>query len=126
MTIWPWTRGSRPLPETMANCEPWPTISIVVPSFNQGPFLEQCIRSVLLQEYAHLELIVVDGGSTDDSIEIIERYDPWLKCWVSEPDAGPAQELNTGFRHASGDILGFLNVDHFYLSGCVARSAEQF
>ena len=126
MTIWPWTRGSRPLPEKMPDGQPWPLISIVTPSFNQGQFLEQAIRSVLLQGYPRLELIVVDGGSTDGSVETIAQYETWLKHWVSERDAGPASALNKGFAFASGDILGFLNADDFYLPGCFARVAEEF
>lgn len=126
MTIWPWTRASSRLPETMPDGKPWPLISIVTPSYNQGPFLEQCIRSVLLQGYPNLELIVVDGGSTDESLSVIEQYNSWIKYWVSEKDAGPASALNKGFRYASGEILAFLNADDFYLPGCLATIAEEF
>ncbi|NJD34699.1 MAG: glycosyltransferase [Betaproteobacteria bacterium] len=126
MTIWPWTRGSRPLPETMSDGQPWPLISIVMPSFNQGQFIEEAIRSVLLQGYPRLELIVVDGGSTDNTLETIAKYKPWLKHWVSEQDAGPADALNKGFRMASGDVYGFLNADDFCLPGCFAQAAEEF
>ena len=125
MTIWPWTRGSRHMPETMPDGTPWPLISIVTPSFNQGRFLEQSIRSVLLQGYPRLELIIVDGGSTDGSQATIEQYETWLKYWVSEKDSGPASALNKGFRYASGDILAFLNADDFYLPGCLARVAAE-
>lgn len=125
-TIWPWTKGSRALPETMPDGQPWPLISIVMPSFNQGEFLEQGIRSVLLQSYPRLEFIVVDGGSTDGTLDIIERYDEWLKHWVSEHDAGPASALNKGFGVASGEILGFLNADDFYLPACLATVAREF
>jgi len=104
----------------------WPLISIVTPSFNQGRYLEQALRSVLLQGYPRLELIVIDGGSTDGTIELIKKYEPWLKHWVSQPDGGPADALNKGFRYASGEILGFLNADDFYLAGCFARVAREF
>ena len=126
MTIWPWTRDSWPLSTTMPDGEPWPLISIVTPSFNQGRFLEQSIRSVLLQGYPRLELIVVDGCSSDDSIKTIARYDTWIKHWVSEPDRGPAEALNKGFAAASGDIFGFLNADDFYLPGCLEKVAAAF
>ncbi len=97
-----------------------------MPSLNQGTFLEEAIRSVLLQSYPSLELIVVDGGSTDDSVETIRTYAPWLAHWISEGDEGPADALNKGFMHATGDILGFLNADDFLLPGCLARVAGEF
>jgi glycosyltransferase involved in cell wall biosynthesis len=110
----------------MPNGEPWPLVSVVMPSFNQNDFLEHAIRSVLLQGYPSLELIIIDGGSTDGSIETIERYEPWLKYCVSEPDSGPADALNRGFAVAAGDIYGFLNSDDFYLQGCLERVAHEF
>ena len=110
----------------MADGQPWPLISIVTPSFNQGRFVEEALRSVLLQGYPRVELIVVDGGSKDGSVETIAQYDPWLKHWRSEPDLGPADALNKGFAFASGDILGFLNADDFYLPGCLTTIAEEF
>ncbi|MBK8742718.1 MAG: glycosyltransferase [Betaproteobacteria bacterium] len=126
MTVWPWTRGSKPLPATLPDGEPWPLISIVTPSFNQGRFLEQSIRSVLLQGYPRLEFIVVDGGSSDGSAGTIAQYATWLKHWVSEPDGGPADALNKGFGVAAGDIFGFLNADDFYLPGCLEKVAVAF
>jgi glycosyltransferase involved in cell wall biosynthesis len=110
----------------MVDGHPWPRISIVMPSFNHGEFLEHAIRSILLQGYPRLELMVIDGGSRDDSLELIARYEPWLRYWVSEPDSGPANALNKGFGLASGDILGFLNADDFYLPECLAKVAEEF
>ena len=97
-----------------------------MPSLNQGAFLEEAIRSVLLQDYPSLEVIVVDGGSTDGSVETIRRYAPWLAHWICEEDAGPADALNKGFRHATGEILGFLNADDFLLPGCLTRVADEF
>ncbi len=123
---WPWTEGAQPSPEKMLDGRPWPRISIVTPSLNQGAFIEESIRSVLLQAYPHLELIVIDGGSTDGSVETIKGYGEWLAHWICENDAGPAQALNKGFRIASGEILGFLNADDFLLPGCLARVAEEF
>jgi glycosyltransferase involved in cell wall biosynthesis len=126
VTIWPWTRGSKPLPDTMPDGQPWPLISIVTPSFNQGRFLEQSIRSVLLQGYPRLEFIVIDGGSSDDSPGTIAQYETWLKHWVSEQDGGTADALHKGFRAATGDIFGFLNADDFYLPGCLEKVAAAF
>jgi glycosyltransferase involved in cell wall biosynthesis len=97
-----------------------------MPSFNQRQFVEAAVRSVLLQGYPNLEVIVVDGGSTDGSVEAITTYAPWLAHWISEPDAGPAQALNKGFQRATGEILGFLNADDFYLQGGVAKIAREF
>ncbi|MEQ1729011.1 MAG: glycosyltransferase family 2 protein [Vicinamibacterales bacterium] len=125
-TIWPWTRASRALPDTMDDGRPWPLISIVTPAYNQGEYLEQAIRSVLLQGYPRIELIVMDGGSTDSTLEVLERYEPWLKHWVSKRDTGPASALNEGFGFASGEIYGFLNADDFLLEGCLARVAKEF
>ena len=123
---WPWTEDARSLPTSTSDDRCWPRISIVTPSLNQGAFLEEAIRSVLLQAYPGLELIVVDGGSTDDSVETITTYAPWLAHWTCEDDEGPADALNKGFAHATGEILGFLNADDFLLPGCLARVAEEF
>ncbi len=125
-TVWPWTRASKALPDTMPDGRPWPLISIVTPSYNQGQYLEQAIRSVLLQGYPRLELIVMDGGSTDDTRAVLERYDPWLKHWSSGKDGGPTIALNRGFGYASGDLYGFLNADDFLLEGCLERIATEF
>lgn len=125
-TGWPWTTGSTPLPEMMPDGRPWPLISIVTPSYNQGPFLERAIRSVLLQGYPRLEFIVMDGGSSDESAAILSRYEGWLTHWRSEPDDGPADALNKGFALATGDIFGFLNADDFYLPGSLEKIARAF
>ncbi len=97
---WPWTAGAILLPESMQDGNPWPKISVVTPSYNQGQFLEETIRSVLLQGYPNLEYIVIDGGSTDNSVEIIKKYDSWLTHWVSEEDRGQCHAINKGFTNA--------------------------
>ncbi|BAS59572.1 family 2 glycosyl transferase [Leptolyngbya boryana NIES-2135] len=88
-----------------------PKISIVTPSFNQAPFLEATLQSVLSQNYPNLEYIVIDGGSTDGSVEIIKRYESQLHYWCSEPDAGQYAAINKGFSHATGEIMAWLNSD---------------
>jgi len=111
---WPWTEESSVLPDKMPNGDIWPKISIVTASYNQGQFIEETIRSILLQGYPNLEYIIVDGGSSDNSIEIIKKYENWLYYWVSEPDNGQSHALNKGFERATGEIFAWLNSDDYY------------
>ena len=125
-TGWPWTVETPRLPPARPDDSPWPSISIVTPSFNQGTYLEETIRSILLQGYPNLEYIIIDGGSTDESAAIIKKYERWLTYWVSEPDQGQPQAINKGFARVSGEIGGYLNSDDFYLSNALSAAAVSF
>ena len=89
----------------------WPKISVVVPSFNQARYIDEALRSVLDQDYSNLELIVIDGGSTDGSVDIIRRHEDRIACWVSEPDSGQTHGLIKGFERSTGEIQCWLNSD---------------
>ncbi len=122
-TGWPWTRETSPARATAWGGRPWPRISIVTPSYNQGQFLEETLRSVLLQGYPNLEYAVFDGGSTDESVEILRKYAPWLSYWSSEKDAGQAHAINTGLARATGNIAAYLNSDDLYMPGALQHVA---
>lgn len=125
-TGWPWTglsegpsdakfSGHRDAGEK----DGWPRITIVTPSYNQGEFIEETIRSVLLQGYPELEYFIFDGGSSDDTVEIINKYEQWITAWVSAPDGGQADAIAKGFDKAGGVRLGWINSDDVLMPGAM-------
>ncbi len=103
-----------------------PKITVVTPSYNQGEYLEETIDSVLSQNYPKLEYIIIDGGSTDASVEIIKKYEKHLAYWQSKPDKGQAEAIGVGFSRASGKILAWLNSDDMYEPGTLLEVGKQF
>jgi glycosyltransferase involved in cell wall biosynthesis len=126
-TGWPWTEQSETLPDRMPDGPDWPKISIVTPNYNYGRFLEETIRSVLLQGYPNLDYIIIDGGSTDNSVEIIKKYEQFLAYWVSENDDGQTDSINKGYTKCTGDVFAWLNSDDSYENPfCLQDIAELY
>ena len=107
----------RQQPRILPKDTTYPKLSIITPSFNQGKYLERTILSVLNQGYPNLEYIIMDGGSTDESVEVIKKYDRYLTHWVSEPNNGQVDALNKGFLKATGEWISFQNSDDVYFPG---------
>lgn len=121
---WPWTEETNP--RIYKDIKSFPKISIVTPSYNQGKYIEQTIRSVLLQNYPNLEYIIIDGGSSDETVDIIKKYEPWIKYWISEKDRGQTNAINKGLIKCEGEIFNWLNSDDYYNTECFKNLAENF
>jgi glycosyltransferase involved in cell wall biosynthesis len=122
--LWPWINISDQI-ENYSDLN-WPKISIVTPSFNQGAYIERTILSILNQNYPNIEYIIIDGGSVDNTVEIIEKYSDKISYWVSEKDSGQSNAINKGFRISSGEIVAWLNSDDFYTAGILKKIATIF
>jgi glycosyltransferase involved in cell wall biosynthesis len=103
-----------------------PKLTVITPSYNQGTFIERTIRSILDQGYDNLEYLIVDGGSSDQTVDVIKRYEDRIDWWVSEPDKGQTDALNKGLRRATGDIVAYINSDDYYLPGAFEHAVRAF
>lgn len=103
-----------------------PLISIVTPSLNQGRFIERTIRSVIAQDYPSIEYLIIDGGSKDSTVSIIEKYQNDITYWVSETDSGQSHAINKGIEKCAGDIVSWINSDDFLLDGAVSKVVESY
>ena len=100
--------------------------SIIIPSYNQGHFIEKTLLSILDQRFPETEIIVIDGGSTDDTVEVLKRYDDDIHFWASEKDNGQSHAVNKGLQHAKGDIIGWINSDDIYIGNAIEQARQFF
>lgn len=120
---WPLTDAPDHLPESMPDGKAWPKISLIVPNYNYGHFIEETLLSILNQGYPNLELIVMDGGSSDHSVEIIRKYERLISYWESKPDRGQAHAINKGLKRVTGALVNWVNSDDVLLPGSLAALA---
>jgi glycosyltransferase involved in cell wall biosynthesis len=104
----------------------FPKVSIITPSYNQSAYIERTIRSVIDQSYKNIEYIIIDGGSTDGTVDIIKNYEDRFSCWVSEPDQGQAHALNKGLKKCTGEIIAYINSDDYYNPGAIESVVNFF
>lgn len=123
---WPWDEGPDEFPATDPDGKAWPKISIITPSYNQAQYIEETIRSVLLQGYPNLEYFIIDGGSKDHTVEIIRKYEAWLSGWVSERDSGQSEAINKGFSRCDGEIFTWMCSDDLLTKGALKTVASLF
>lgn len=121
---WPWVSPSSSVEHLER--KNWPKISIVTPSYNQGEYIEETILSVINQNYPNLEYIIIDGGSTDNTIDIIKKYEKHITYWVSEPDRGQSHAINKGLEKCTGDVFNWLNSDDYYEPEALFKVGEAF
>lgn len=120
---WPWTTQSQ---GNLLNESFLPKVTIITPSYNQGQYLEETIRSILLQNYPNLEFIIVDGGSKDESLEVIRKYEKWITYWVSEKDKGTYEAMNKGLAKMTGQYWCVVNSDDILMPNAIAQAVNYF
>jgi len=126
LNIKSWCANTQTAPDTYTETQVYPKISVIMPSYNQGAFIEETIRSILLQNYPALELIIMDGGSTDETVDVLKKYDKWISTWGSQKDAGQSDAMNKGWRKATGEVIAFINSDDYYEPGVLVHVGQFF
>ena len=125
-TGWPWTEETPPLPAAAPSGKPWPVISIITTSFNQATYVEETIRSILLQGYPNLEYILIEGGSTDESPAIVQKYKRWFTHWDSEPDCDQTHKINKGLARCTGEVFNWISSDDHLMPGALETVGRIF
>jgi glycosyltransferase involved in cell wall biosynthesis len=120
---WPWDQELKEFPTPDKS---WPRISIVTPNYNYGTYIERTIRSVLAQNYPNLEFIIIDDGSTDDSVQVIRKFEKYLAYWTTGANRGQSAVINAGLKRATGDIFNWLNSDDYLLPGALFEVAKRY